>query len=208
MFNAISEQYRVKRPGGTYDPRILCNSCDEKLGIYDEYAKAFLSRRDYIYTDGCPGFVFLDNADVNKISIFIASYIWRASLTTFKEFSSVNLGIRHTENLRKIFVADRPTLDCSDYEVILAKYSLDGLTKPVERQVLLPTMSRAFSHGINCYEGLLPGLYKFWLKVDQRKFPDHLNIFYSPNSTQAKVWDKGNFIDSKDFAILKKLINQ
>ena len=84
---------------------------------------------DFLY-HGIPhasGLAFTVNGiDPKKLKLFCLSYIWRASITSWTEFSLVKLGEFHEEKIRKMLLAD----DCGspkDSSVLFSKYYINYL---------------------------------------------------------------------------------
>lgn len=86
----------------TYEGGILCNKCDnETIGAYETYIsnvlKNNLSKKNkltYRKIKNIHGVKILEieNLNYNKTKLFLLSLLWRAHISTKKEFSSVNLG--------------------------------------------------------------------------------------------------------------------
>jgi hypothetical protein len=150
-----------RRPIGSYDKNILCSSCDSKIGIYDSYAKVFVTNKHLVPHPSGAGWT-MTGVDQGKLKLFCISYIWRASITTLEEFNRTSAGAVHEEAMRLMILDDNPATP-SDYTTSVHKFvSIDGKFEGI----LFPARTRI--NDINHYEAYLPNGYKFWVKVDSR----------------------------------------
>ena len=76
---------------GEYDRDILCRDCDNKLGVFDDYAidvcRAFKKK----HTRDGKLFAIL-NVDDDKLAKFILAVLWRASISKRESFFGIRLG--------------------------------------------------------------------------------------------------------------------
>lgn len=79
---------------GPYDQHILCGECDNKIGVYDSYAKSVLidNIESYRNTKNLLYKIPYLNLDYEKLKKFFISLIWRASISVAKMFNRVSLG--------------------------------------------------------------------------------------------------------------------
>ncbi|OGL32411.1 hypothetical protein A3E76_02600 [Candidatus Saccharibacteria bacterium RIFCSPHIGHO2_12_FULL_44_22] len=185
---------KKRAPTGSYDQDILCRKCDNKLGVYDNYALNFINTSKLVDHPTGVGWT-ISNVDHKKLKLFCMSYLWRASITERKEFNGVSLGNKHEERIRQLLLAgDAGSPD--DYTVTFAKFnSLDDSAAGV----LFPALTRI--KGLNHYEAYLPKLYKFWVKVDSRTNESFSRV--SLGATQDLfVHNKGDFDTSVEKSIM------
>ncbi|MEI6730351.1 MAG: hypothetical protein WCL30_03745, partial [Pseudomonadota bacterium] len=82
-----------------YDQSILCQECDGKIGIFDQYAKEFLINKvpnHKLETKPC---YEIPQKDINysKLKKFFISLIWRASISNGGSVNIVSLGDYYSE---------------------------------------------------------------------------------------------------------------
>lgn len=92
----------IKRcPKGIYDKTILCGKCDNKLGRLDDFAKRTLVDHSGVISEVLhnhlppyqPAWIYRlkDKAGYDKINRFFISVLWRASISSRKEFAEFTL---------------------------------------------------------------------------------------------------------------------
>lgn len=150
---SISRNDHVRRaPMGTYDTNILCYQCEKVFGPFDSYAAEVLKPKPYNDPEGlCNTSIYV--SDPSLLTIFFLSVLWRAHVSTMPEFNQVNLGIKHSQNIKSIILYP-DTLKSTDYPTILAQinWDLGG------RGIISPPMRRE----INTLQGKLNG-YTLWV---------------------------------------------
>src|SRR5882762_5982098 len=76
---------------GDYDPAILCEKCDNVLGLNDEYAlevcRDFKANNEKSKND----LFEVKSVDCERFSKFVLSVLWRASISRRKTFAEVSL---------------------------------------------------------------------------------------------------------------------
>lgn len=185
---------KKRAPIGSYDSNILCNKCDNKIGHYDDYALTFVNSaklEDHPVGVGWR----VKNIDGHKLKLFCMSYVWRASITTRAEFKGIDLGTKHEEQLRRLILNDNHG-GPDDYTVIFAKFTSKS---GKGAGIIFPARTKI--RGLTFYEGYLPNLYKFWIKVDSRA--DNIMSSVSVGAQQEMyVHDKGDFDSSIEKSIM------
>lgn len=75
---------------GAFDKSILCDRCDKKLGLLDEFALALCMQ----YPGAPKPGVISKVPDVacRKLVAFATSVVWRASISTLETFAEIDLG--------------------------------------------------------------------------------------------------------------------
>ncbi len=86
--------YTKKRPIGLYDQSILCATCDQIIGNYDDYAKTILIDQISLYKHSKNPCYIIPSNKINYIKLkkFFISLIWRASISKRAEYARVSLG--------------------------------------------------------------------------------------------------------------------
>jgi hypothetical protein len=189
-----------KTPIGSYDSNILCSSCDNKIGVYDGYARTFVERSTLVPHASGVGWM-ITGSDQHKLKMFCISYLWRASITTRPEFRGVSLGLLHEERIHQM-ILDDDSGNLHDYTVSLQKFSNnDGKFGGI----LFPARTRLV--GLNCYEGYLPQGYKFWVKVDSQN--EHKLSSLSVGATEPLfIGDRGDFHSSVEKSIMVRAVRR
>jgi hypothetical protein len=85
-----------RSPIGIYDKNILCEDCDGKLGVWDEYAQKLLLQNfneDNALYDNKEKIAYkIKDYDYIIIKLFFISLLWRASITTQEYFDRIVVG--------------------------------------------------------------------------------------------------------------------
>lgn len=190
----------IPRPGGSYS-YLLCERCDNNLGIYDEYIKTFILNSALIQHPQKLWWL-VEDVDQHKLKLFCMSYIWRASLSDLKEFNEVSLGTRHEESLRDMISSENAG-DPNTYAVIAGKYTSRSNEELFSKIVMVP---KDFRHKeIRFYEISLPRLFRFNIKVDQRNLPDGMLSRALGSSTQMLIYNKGEYDESAEYRSLMEM---
>lgn len=184
---------KSRTPIGSYDSQILCSSCDNKIGKYDNYAVKFVKMSGFKVHPTGKGWT-LNGVDQKKLKLFCISYLWRCSITERSEFSGVSLGGKHEESIRLMIKNDEAGTQ-QDYTTTFSRFSSG---KEVGG-ILFPAKTRIAS--LTHYEGYLPGLYKFWVKVDSQSNKSLENISLGAKE-QMFIHDKGDFDSSTEKQIM------
>jgi len=104
---------------GIYDADILCASCDGKLGDLDDYAVGICFPSEHtIRPDGL--FEML-KVDGDKFATFILSVLWRASITSRREFAKVALGA-YEDDARDVIFGAKPLSAMPEYQLLVGRY--------------------------------------------------------------------------------------
>lgn len=196
-----TEMERSKRtPIGSYDSKILCRDCDNKIGVYDSYARKFVEHSELIPHPSGVGWS-VEGVDQHNLKMFCISYLWRASITSRPEFSGVNLGEKHEEQIRQMIQSDNSGT-VNDYTVSLQKFSnTDGKFGGI----LFPARLKLV--GLTSYEGYLPQGYKFWVKVDSQNENKLSSLSVGANEPLF-IGDRGDFHSSREKRIMVRAVKR
>jgi hypothetical protein len=149
---------------GLYDPNILCDDCEKSFHQYDDYGiqvilKSILKKEPVTDNNETIGYE-INGIDYKKFKLFFMSILWRAGISSMKEFNKVDLG-SHLMNLEDKIKSDNPGT-IHDFAVLLTEQKfLDDM--PI---MVIPHKVRFFD-GLNFFEISL-GRYKAFIKVDKR----------------------------------------
>ena len=192
--------YRKRAPIGVYDKTILCESCEQLFGQWDDYAQMLLLQnfdqaRPLKKGDDIYGYVY-DSYDYEKLKLFFISLLWRASVSSHEYFGSVKLNV--FEDVAKKHIVDQDPGSKDDFSVILAHFDeLDG-----KRTMLNPQPQRMDS--LNYYLFYLTG-FMAYVKVDSRKVTGTLKKFImSPDLDLPIV--RRYFLISNEKELLSRIV--
>lgn len=110
---------------GYYDTRILCAGCDNKIGLWDDYAQVILTMDMSGFTriSGPEGIGGWDHysCDYQKLKLFFISLLWRASISKLAAFKKIDIG-PWEDVARAMMMADDPG-DAQAFTVILTRFT-------------------------------------------------------------------------------------
>lgn len=158
-----------RHPAGIWDEEILCPDCESRLGKYDQYAvNVFRDKKGVEWLTCADGLrtAYFKNVERRLLRGFIASVLWRCSVSNVAECLKINIG----EVYKKRIADDLMNNGRFDY--------IDSLTFVLTDRILthllmLPTRKDIPTHGggnVNGYRMNLPGL-MFYISLDQRAHP-------------------------------------
>ena len=115
--------YPKKRPVGIWDQTILCESCENKFGEWDDYAQNLLiqnfqTARQIKSKMGIEGYI-IDNYNYDKLKLFFIAILWRASVSAQDFYSEIQLGYLG-EKAKNHIETKRPGSP-DDFSVLLAR---------------------------------------------------------------------------------------
>lgn len=130
--------YVKRAPMGVYDQNILCHCCEIKFGPFDSYAADVL--RPLPYSD--PESICRTSIEVPspaRLTIFFLSVLWRAHVSSMSEFAKVDLGIKHSQNIKEI-ILNPESFKAIDYPIILGQinwgqYGKGIIPPPMRREM-------------------------------------------------------------------------
>lgn len=167
------KEYPERSRIGVYDPRILCDICDNHVfGVLDQYAKDVLMDNNGVHFTIFPpqkasdpngdikiGLLDDENGRKNIIRFFI-SVLWRAHVSSRNEFAKVDLG--KCEKIARQAISN-PNFDFSKVFAISIFY----LKSLKQKTNIMPDRVRI--KGINFYI-LTMGNYKIYIKCDSQSY--------------------------------------
>ncbi|HTR78670.1 MAG TPA: hypothetical protein VMH39_11180 [Gemmatimonadaceae bacterium] len=196
----IARDSRKVSNSGIWDATILCHACDRVLGGYDKYAielwrSALTSPPDFKAEE------FEIEADASRVVKFLMAILWRASVTTRPEFSTVRLGPYEPKFKRTIFGPDSAAPDAHP-RVMISRYRSRHL--PMHHMYSMPIYSTL--GGANCYVFALGGC-RIVVKVDKRPFPRFCER-YIINGRDVIRGLMVDFEDTTEFAAMRDVIHE
>jgi hypothetical protein len=187
-----------KAPIGVYDASILCEDCDGALGKLDQHAAEQLLQgkpTKEVMAGANQQVVarYYGNADASKMLLFIASIIWRASISSHEFFSRVELG-PYEDILRSMLLGHAEESDRVD--AILAEF--DTPAAPI-----LDPHSTRFA-GVNFWV-VYASRYVLYLKLDRRGVPDPFAELALRRASEVistvRSWE-----GSKELSVMQKIV--
>jgi hypothetical protein len=106
---------------GIHVPNILCKDCEQKLGVFDNYAQSVLLNNNNIEKHEDKGLWKIKNVDYKKLKLFFVSVLWRSQICKHDFFNKVNLTKDLEDELRGMIMGEDPG-DESDFSVLLLRY--------------------------------------------------------------------------------------
>lgn len=188
--------WRPKRSQqGPYDQNILCEECDNKLGLFDQHVVETLVKVDGVPIVDEPGAKVMkyEKADPSKVHSFIASVAWRASKSQHYYFGRVSLG-PYEDLLQASFGGNED-----------AQRQLDVFISEFDNRdtsFLNPQFNRF--DGVKVL--VIPAnRFTFYVKVDKQKVPEEFRQLAirpgSPVLSLVRKWQ-----GSKQYEALRKLV--
>ena len=199
-------QFPKKAPIGVYDDGILCEACEPAFGRIDDYGiNVFL--KDF-GTDFKPlskngetaGFESV-TADPSRILQFLVSVLWRASISTHRFFSKVDLGPH--EPLARLAVST-PGFELSGvFDAVLSRWKDEDETVPTTA-ILDPRREKWF--GVNAYR-LYLGETIAYVKVDAQPLPERMKAISLRSSPRVLVVAR-KMAESRDLRAMRRTVHR
>ena len=106
VLSIIPDQSNWREQKGLRE-RLLCNTCEQRLSVWERYASLVLKGGiELIYrTEG--NLVHIADLDYAQFKLFQISVLWRAGVSSLPFFENVQLG-KHAETLRRLLLAGDP----------------------------------------------------------------------------------------------------
>ena len=176
---------------GIHVKNILCESCEQKLGVFDNYAQTILLNNDkYLKKDDKEKVWKLQNIDYDyiKLKLFFMSVLWRSQICSDSFFSQVELTSDSEAKLRDMIINKNPGSE-NEFSVLLLKY----LGEEAE--------SFSVSRGKQLCEVYMfrLGNYTFYIKVDENSWPDLFQEYMLKPEQDLLIPDGGPYKETKSY---------
>jgi hypothetical protein len=149
---------------GDYDPSILCERCDGRLGLLDDYAIGVT--RDFPTKAVRTGdFYIMPDVDGDRLARFFLSVIWRAAVTSRPNFAEIELG-PYTDTVRDVVFSGASMDANTTLQVALERF--ESAYFDASRMFSIPRPAK--SGGLNGY-GFMLGGFRAFVKIDRRVLP-------------------------------------
>ncbi len=149
-----SEERNKLRRKGTYE-LLLCDSCEKRIGVFEDYAAKILNGGAEIGIEHQKDRMLIHNVDYLKFKLFQVSLIWRSGVSSLPEFSGIKLG-PHLDIMRKMILESNP-LEPYQYGCIVSFIS--EATELMKAFIYIPDPVKKIN-GFQFYRSIFGGL--FW----------------------------------------------
>ena len=147
--------------------RLLCASCEQKLGGWEDYAKkAFLDGKG-VKISRLGSRINFERFCYSSFRLFLLSLLWRMGISDLESYKAVSLG-PHEEKLRLALMSANP-LDPGEYPVVLVAALINGEFHP--QWMMSPSLGRM--EGLRCYCPVIEGVL-FYFFVGSHALPPTL----------------------------------
>lgn len=152
---------RISKPSsGSYEGKLLCNDCDNRIiGQYETYISRVLNKTLPLeQTLNCKtvknfngiNFIEIQNLDYKKTKLFLLSILFRAHISTNKEFNEVSLG-KYAEEIRDIIYNGKIINDL-ELQISIMKFPDNSdfnsfIGQPIRRKIDATTMYSIIING-------------------------------------------------------------
>ena len=100
-----SKESLVEHTSESWWEYLLCDGCEQRIGLFDKYAVETLRNAHKSGTRRSDG-VLIADLDYARLKRFFTSLLWRAAISTLPEFDKVRLPEANAEGLRKSLLSD------------------------------------------------------------------------------------------------------
>jgi hypothetical protein len=152
----------VRSPIGEYDNNILCEQCDNQLGLFDQhvYEKLVLDLGAPLLHHGTPlGFTY-SNSDPILVKKFILSLVWRASISSRDYFCRISLG-PYEDIFRNSFMGNETSND--EISCLISEFD--------QRDVAFLNPQYSRMDGVK-FAVVFANRFTFYAKVDKKSLPE------------------------------------
>jgi len=186
---------------GDYDTGILCSDCDTALGLFDGYAIAFCASLPQTPNARTRQVFAHKPFDGGQFARAILAIVWRASISTRKQFRNISLG-PYEDRAAAILFSGAPLSSLPEFEVVLHRYASSD--HDARKFVFMPLRIRsgsltAFTIGL--------GGFLVWAKVDQRPTDQMLAPFVINSATALRA-PLVRFEETAEYGYFQKVVRR
>lgn len=196
LISNVDGVHTKKSPIGVYDKEILCEVCEEKFQVVDDYAAKVLINNtsiEVIKKYGSLDGYKVPNVDYELFKRFIISLLWRSSISKQGFYSKVNLGA--LEEKAKTLIWNGSSGEKDEFSFLLAKFDDKGL---IPKAMLDPHQERWF--GRRYYRFYL-GSFVLYVKADSQVTPEKWEKFI-PKDKNLFIISRGKIEKTQEFPVL------
>jgi hypothetical protein len=177
----------VQKQNGIYVPDILCEDCEQKLGVFDNYAQIILLAEKNIEKYDKENLWKVPNVNYKKLKLFFISVLWRSHICNDGFFSAVSLTSTLETQLRHMIIEENPDIE-NKFSVLLLRYrEVEAIKFAVYR----------WEQPCETYKFRL-GHYTFFIKVDENSWPDSFQK-YMLKPEQDLLIPLQNYKETKEY---------
>ena len=193
------ERFPKKRPIGSYE-KLLCEDCDQKIGVYDNYAQSILLGELEFYPEAMEKAYIIENYDYKKLKLFFISLLWRSSISKLEEFKLIDVG-PFEPRLRELIIGEDLGLD-DEFSVFITRFDSrnEKIKFLAEKNILFPAKQKM--DGLNYSIFYLTNGYKIYIKVDKRSSLEIYKKFILKKNKPLVILRIANFEKSQEFKIM------
>ncbi len=165
-----------------YEEGLLCQICENKIGVYEKYLENFLFKeieieKYFIEKTNSLSIVHLNNVDYKKYKLGLLSILWRSSITNHSNYKNVDLGEKHNEKIRLMILND-DFKEVNEYPILTSIMD----TKNDLINTILP-IEKSKSNGIVQYTFYINKFGFYYMVGSEEKMKTIKYLDFIPNSS-------------------------
>lgn len=169
-----------------YDKTILCSVCEQELAVLDDYAiKIFRDKINSFEVShfSLPNdkFIIFEDTDSNKLRAFLASILWRISVSKQKEICNLSIGSTY-ENRIKSDLRSNGVFAYIDVNVYFYTHKFHSAIFSPFKIKIQPLDKKRDTQVVNGWEVQLPYI-ALRISLDKRPHPEIAYINFEPEQT-------------------------
>jgi len=114
---------RAAAQHGEFDEEILCERCDGKLGLLDNYALTVCRNFQNEHRNLNDMIFEMPTVSGEQFAKFALAVLWRASISKRSPFKEIDLGSRYEELARDVLFGGRPLAALRQFQVLVQRYT-------------------------------------------------------------------------------------
>lgn len=200
---SISNNLIVTSEQKGYREPLLCRNCENKFSKWEKYVKECFEKGLTAFAIDNEDILFKIKIDYTKFKLFFMSILWRCGITT-EEIFRIDIGQKHTENLRNLLLNENVG-NHNQYQITIQQIEdIDNFSKEILHVSQLPIKVEGFT--VYCY--FLCG-YKCCIFVGSQdhKLLDEIETF-TLKEDNTIIIALENFKDNFEVQQLSKFMNK
>lgn len=159
LYSKKSKSIQIQ--SGIHVPDILCGDCEQKLGVFDNYAQTILLEDKYVEKDDNENLWKIPNIDYTRLKLFFMSVLWRSQICDHVFFSALKLTSDLEAQLRDMIIKENSDVENKLSVILLRESGEEANNFSVYR----------WDKPCEMYKFRL-GNYTFIIKVDENSWSD------------------------------------
>ncbi len=192
---------------------LLCDSCENKIGRWEDYAKRTLygghnptivnqTYQNLLSNDGKTKCTLVKGVDYKTFKLYLLSLLWRYSISKLPEFGLIHLG-PHEQIIRDMIYRENPG-DKQEYGCLVTAL-LDSSGNPIEGMIISPDSRKI--DGINCCRFIIRG-FGLTFFISKHNIPESIRNCFLDQSNELKILHVEDFEHSEYLSRLAKEISK